>query len=259
MRRMLSLLALAALTLLPTSRVGAAEENFSWNGTLTSGKTLEVIDINGGINVKPGTGNAVNVNAVKTSKNGKTSDVEIKVEQEASGIVVCTLYRREDGSFPSGCRDNTKARGKRNVDVNVHYTITMPATVNLNAHTVNGGVSVAGLRGDVEAKSVNGNVDVETTGHAQASTMNGTIRAKVGKLDQDTKFSTVNGRIVVAVGSALNADISMSTVNGSLETDFPITIQGKMGKRSLKGRIGSGGPALELSTVNGGIRIEKAS
>lgn len=250
---------LALLAMLPASLLPAAQQNFAWNGTLAAGGNLEVRSINGGIDVKPSTGNQVSITAVKRSKNNTEGDVEVKVEQDGRGIIACVLYRRQDGSFPASCRERNSGRGKKNVDVNVDFTIRMPAAANLQANTVNGGVTIAGMQADVVANTVNGGVNVDTTGHAHASTVNGAVMAKVGKIDKNTKFSTVNGRIVVALGSALNADLSMSTVNGSLETDFPITIQGRMGKRKLEGKIGNGGPRLELSTVNGGIRIEKAS
>jgi DUF4097 and DUF4098 domain-containing protein YvlB len=259
MIRTISALALAAVALLPASLLPAAQQNFAWNGTLAAGGNLEVRSVNGGIEVKPSSGNQVSITAVKRSKNNTEADAEVKVEQDSQGIIACVLYRRQDGSFPASCRERNSGRGKKNVDVNVDFTIRMPAGANLQANTVNGGVSIAGMQGDVVAKTVNGGVNVDTTGHAQASTVNGAVMAKVGKIDQNTKFSTVNGRIVVAVGSTLNANLSMSTVNGSLETEFPITIQGRMGKRKLQGKIGNGGPRLELSTVNGGIRIEKAS
>ena len=123
----------------------ASAETFTWNGTLSNGQTLTVMDINGSIDVKPSAGNAVNVVAEKTSRRGSTADVEIKVEQEAQGVVVCTLYRRDDGSFPAGCRDRSKGRSKKNVDVRVEYTIRMPAQANLDANTVNGNVAIAGM------------------------------------------------------------------------------------------------------------------
>jgi DUF4097 and DUF4098 domain-containing protein YvlB len=112
----------------------------------------------------------------------------------------------------------------------------MPASSNLKVATVNGGIKVVGLAAQVDASSVN-----------------------VGRLDQDCRFSTVNGKIVLAVAGPVNADLSASTVNGRIETDFPITAMGSLSRRSLKGRIGNGGPQLELSTVNGGIRIERLS
>lgn len=240
---------------------GQATEDFAWNGTLSDGLKLEVMDINGSIEVSPSSGNTVAIRAEKKSRNGSLDDVEFKVEQEAGGIVVCTLYRREDGTFPAGCRDRggRNNRTKRNVNVGTRYTIQMPAAANLKASTVNGGIEVRGLRAEVDANTVNGSVDVTTTGRANAKTVNGSVRATVGRLDQDCKFSTVNGRIVLAVNSDLNAEVKATTVNGRIESDLPITVQGSFGRRSLQGRIGSGGPRLDLSTVNGGIRIERAS
>ncbi len=251
------------LAVLALAVPAAAQSNeFNWSGTLANDQRLEVLDINGGIDVAPSSGNAVNVRATKTVRRGSASDVEIKVEQEAGGIVVCTLYRRGDGSFPATCREkNNKGNSRKwtESDVRVQYSIQMPALANLAAKTVNGAVSVRGLQADVEANTVNGDVTVETTGRASAKTVNGKVEARIGKLDQDSTFSTVNGRIVVSIGNAVNADVDLATVNGKIETDFPITIQGKMSARKLQGRIGSGGPRLSLSTVNGGIRIEKGA
>ena len=248
----------ALLVMFPAS---AQSDVFTWSGTLANGQRLEVIDINGSIDVVPSGSNLVDVRAEKTVRRGSASDVEIKVEQESGGLVVCTLYRRGDGTVPSGCRDDRKSRGQNsnNHEIKVTYTIRMPAGANLAAKTVNGSVEVRGLMADVHASTVNGGVTLETTGRATASTVNGNVNATVGLLDRDSKFSTVNGKIVIAVGSSLNADVEISTVNGKIETDLPITIQGTMSRRSLKGRIGNGGPRLVLSTVNGSIRIEKSS
>jgi len=56
----------------------------------------------------------------------------------------------------------------------------------------------------------------------------------------------------------LNAEVKAATVNGDIETDFPMSVQGRISKRRLEGTIGSGGRLLELSTVNGGIELRKA-
>jgi DUF4097 and DUF4098 domain-containing protein YvlB len=52
--------------------------------------------------------------------------------------------------------------------------------------------------------------------------------------------------------------VRATTVNGEIETDFPLTITGKFGPRRLNGTIGSGGRRLDLSTVNGSIKLRKA-
>ena len=69
-------------------------------------------------------------------------------------------------------------------------------------------------------------------------------------------FHTVNGSITLELGGLVNADLKAATVNGGIETDFPVTVRraGFMGHR-LRGTIGRGGPQLDLSTVNGSIRL----
>ena len=57
-------------------------------------------------------------------------------------------------------------------------------------------------------------------------------------------------------GSA-STRVDASNVNGSLTTDFPLTIQGKWGPRRLSGTIGEGGRSLSLSTVNGSLELRR--
>ncbi len=58
-------------------------------------------------------------------------------------------------------------------------------------------------------------------------------------------------------GGDLNANVRASTLNGSITTDFPMTLTGTFTPRKLEGTIGAGGRSLELSTVNGSITLSK--
>jgi DUF4097 and DUF4098 domain-containing protein YvlB len=58
--------------------------------------------------------------------------------------------------------------------------------------------------------------------------------------------------------ASVGARVKASTVNGGMETDFPLTIQGKFSNRSMEGTIGGGGRDLNLETVNGSIRLKKS-
>jgi DUF4097 and DUF4098 domain-containing protein YvlB len=69
------------------------------------------------------------------------------------------------------------------------------------------------------------------------------------------KFSTVNGGIVLRVPSYLNAHLKASVENGNIESDFPITVTGTVSRRRVEGTIGNGGQELQVSTVNGSIRL----
>jgi DUF4097 and DUF4098 domain-containing protein YvlB len=59
------------------------------------------------------------------------------------------------------------------------------------------------------------------------------------------------------VQGELNICVNASTVNGDIDTDYPVTVQGRFGRRSINGTIGTGGRSLLLTTVNGNIAIRK--
>ena len=69
----------------------------------------------------------------------------------------------------------------------------------------------------------------------------------------------MNGSIELRMPSELNADVRFSTVNGRLESDFPLTMSGKFGGKHVEGRVGNGGRELVVDTVNGSLRLKSES
>src|SRR6266513_1792532 len=68
----------------------------------------------------------------------------------------------------------------------------------------------------------------------------------------------------VAPGKAIeikgvNGDVRAVAGSGDIVTDFPLMVRGRLGPRSLRGTIGSGGRRLALETVNGSIRLRKST
>ena len=57
----------------------------------------------------------------------------------------------------------------------------MPAGVGLLARTVNGSIDAEGLQSDTDETTVNGSVNVSTTGSARATTVNGSITATMDR------------------------------------------------------------------------------
>jgi DUF4097 and DUF4098 domain-containing protein YvlB len=96
-------------------------------------------------------------------------------------------------------------------------------------------------------------------GAARAQTVNGSIDATIAgaAAAHDHAFQTVNGNVTVTVRGELNAQLSATTVTGSIESDYPVTISGRFGPRSATGTIGAGGRRLNLQTVNGSIRLRR--
>lgn len=235
-------------------------QDFEWRGALDEGDVVEIRGVNGGIRAMAADGNRVVVTAVKKEgRDGSADDVTVEVVEHAGGVTICAMYPDRRGKEPNRCAaGNSRISNHRN-DTRVDFEVRVPRGVELRAGTVNGDVKVDRIDGDVRASTVNGDVEVASGGNAEASTVNGSIRATMEQdLQQDLEFSTVNGSLTIELPDQANADIDASTVNGGLESDFPLTISGRFSNRSMKGRIGDGGHRLELNTVNGGIRIRRS-
>ncbi len=257
MRSILITLAMAGLT---AGAAAAQSTDFQWRGTLDRGKTIEIRGVNGDVRAVPSQDGAVHVNADRHARRDDPMSVQIEVVEHSGGVTICAVYptppnaRRQNECRPGGGQNNVH----RN-DVQVDFTVQVPAGVLFEGYTVNGELAADGLDSDVKASTVNGDVEVETGGFAEASTVNGSITCRLGssQFDDDVEFETVNGSITIEMPEGLNADFRASTVNGSIDSDFPILVTGKVSRRSLRGRIGDGGPELRLSTVNGSIRIRR--
>lgn len=241
----------------------AAAQDFNWHGRIAAGKRLEVKGVNGDVRAVLASGAEAVVNATKHARRSDPDEVKIEVVETDDGITICAVYptparaRRENTCEPG---DHWSSSTDNN-DVTVDFEVQVPAGIEFNGQTVNGQMSAEGLKGDVRASSVNGSVRVSTTGLAEASTVNGSVYAEMGRANwnDDLEFSTVNGGITLVMPAKLDTDISATTVNGDIETDWPLTISGRFSHRRLRGTIGAGGRGLNLSTVNGEIRLKKGT
>ncbi len=247
-----------AIVLAFVPSLALAQADFDWHGQLAAGQTLEIKGVNGGIHATAGSGEA-EVHATKTARESDPSTVRIQVVPHAGGVTVCAVYPDVPGQEPNTCEPGSGGHmNTRNNDTQVKFEVRVPAGVKFVAHTVNGGVDAESLESDVEAHTVNGGVRLSTSGSALAKTVNGGIDATIGRAEwaNGAKFETVNGGITLHVPSSLNAHLTASVVNGSIETDLPITMNGTISRRRLEGTIGNGGQELEVKTVNGSIKLK---
>jgi len=238
-----------------------AEDQFRWTGRVAQGKSIEVKGINGSISAEPAGGDQLEVTAIKTGRRSDPAQVNIKVVEHAGGVTICAVYPSDDPGEPNSCEPG-QGHGRMNVrnnDVKVDFKIRVPAKVDLISRTVNGEINALGLAGNVESHTVNGSINISTSGYAQAKTVNGDISAKLsdanwpGALD----FKTVNGGITVNLPSETSSSVDASTVSGDISSDFQLTILGTMSRKHLSGTIGGGGRELNLKTVNGSIHLRR--
>lgn len=246
----------------PSTGSGNHAPDFEWSGTLNAGQTLWIKNVNGSIHAEPSTGKEVQITAIKTARRSDPSEVRIEVSKSSDGIAICTIYPAPFGSPENTCEASDDSHSHtRNNDVSVEYTVHVPAGITFSANTVNGVIEAIDLKGPVRANTVNGRIRLSTLDRAQAETVNGSIEARVGSSTwrEPLEFQTVNGHIDLSLPENASAEVRASTVNGDIETDFPLMVHGRIGRHHIEGSIGKGGGSLRLETVNGGIRLHHGS
>lgn len=253
--------ALAVLT--PATKAFGQADDFQWSGVVEPGKTLEVRGVNGDIVVTGASGAAAEVRAHKEAEDSDPREVRIEVVEDARGVLVCAVYPSRRGSNTNTCARNHNSHNVNDNDVEVDFQIRIPVGVKLVAQTVNGSIDANGIRADADVSTVNGKVEVASTGAVSAHTVNGSIEAVMGRASWTGTlgFGTVNGSITLRMPAGTNASVEGSTVNGSIDSDFPLMIEANhsWGPRSFEGQIGQGGGKIEFETVNGSIRLIRAS
>lgn len=238
------------------------EREFRWTGRIEPGDVLEIKGVNGAVVASRATGDQAEVVAEKRWRRGDPEDVIIEVVEHERGVTICAVYPGRSWKDDNFCApgDDGKLSSHEN-DVRVTFEVSVPEGVHFVGKTVNGDVDAEDLTADVSAYTVNGDVSVSTAGRAWASTVNGSIRAEMGRADwgEDVEFTTVNGSITLYLPERLSAEVSAQTLNGHIDTDFPLTIRrrSRWGPRRISGTIGDGGPELYLKTVNGSIRLRE--
>ena len=254
------------LTLLLTAAfaapASAQDETWSWNKAVPAGKAIEIKGVIGDISAEPASGNQVQVIARKSGHRNEVSEVTIEVVEHEDGVTICAVYPGYRGRANECAPGGRGSSNTRDNDVSVDFEVRVPRGVRFVGRTVTGSVHATNLTADVVATSVSGNVRVSTSGLAKATTVSGSINARMGRTDWSgtLAFTTVSGDIVLEMPDGLNTDVEVTTVSGALSSDWPMTVGGRrFSPRNMSGTIGRGGRELKLTTVSGDIELRKAN
>lgn len=219
-------------------------------------------DRNGGIRVIGSSGSGYAVKACKAV---------------ASGLDPAQIRVRFDGSEVS-------ATGPDDENWIVFFIVQTPRNASVEAESKNGPLSVYQFDGTLNARAVNGPVSVkESSGTIDASTVNGPISLAGGS--GNVKLSATNGPLSVKLdGSSWSGSLEGATKNGPVSLKLPrgyrsgVVLESKGHgpvscsaedcytakqraadldeDRTRRIELGSGAPAVHLSTVNGPISVK---
>ena len=149
---------------------------------------------------------------------------------------------------------------RRNYHWDVSYEVFVPRRSDLSLEARNGGISISEVNGKIDFTALNGGVVLKRVGGTvRGSTTNGGLVVELSgdRWDGETlDVRTTNGGVVLSIPENYSAKLETGTVNGSIDVDFPVTVQGKINKE-LAVNLGSGGATVKAVTTNGGVRVKR--
>lgn len=233
---------------------GRAADTWTRSYDLAAGGRLEVINTNGEILAEAAPSGPVEVRAERTAR--ATSD-------EAARDLLDKTQMREEASRDR-VRIETISPRMRLGGLTAKFVIRVPPGVHVDLRTVNGGVRLDNVGGEVRATTTNGGVKGRVAGVSllDVRTTNGGVDLQVtGPVTADGKvtLSSVNGGVRLAVPGDTRADVHARCVNGRVSvSDLPLESEGETSRRRLDGALNGGGARIDLSTTNGGVAISRS-
>ena len=258
MKKLVLMLAAAASLCFAAEERNTVQRSFTVNPAEAK---LVVEAVNGSITATGYQGSEIRVTVQERYTGDTIEDVqrarnEVRLEMEQQGNTVRLYVDR-----PSRNRDGNQ-NTDRNYGARFDFEVQVPVQASVDLRTVNGGrVAVSGTTGSYSVQNVNGAIELKQIGGSgTANTVNGKVTvAFQSNPKEPCTFKTVNGDIDAAFQPGLSADLSVRTVHGQAWTDLPEAALTGTGSnlpgRGARLRAGSGGPQLNLETVNGSVRI----
>lgn len=139
----------------------------------------------------------------------------------------------------------------------------------INIENIQGELRITGRNNSVEVEHVEGGVDSESSyqnvsirdvrGAITVKTRNGDVLLGFVKPPQkDVRVSAQYSDVTIELPSGASFNIDARTQHGSIDSEFDgASTNTSNRERSIRGRIGTGGPEINIETRNGDIRLEK--
>jgi DUF4097 and DUF4098 domain-containing protein YvlB len=148
----------------------------------------------------------------------------------------------------------------------------------VDLRTGDGTIRAERVKGDVRLRTVDGAINgTGIDGRCEAWTGDGLVRIS-GRFDElniasgdgnvearalagsvvsfPWSIRTGDGSVRVAIPDGLKADIDVATSDGGISLNAPVSVQGEIGSRRVRGALNGGGPEFRIRTSDGSVRVE---
>ncbi len=216
---------------------------------------IDLSNISGDISITRASGNAATIEIVKNARAESADEaraqlplVTVDVTERGPRVEIRTRYPRwEDG----------RREVRRNIHVEVAFTIAAPPNTRIVARSISGNVSVREMSGTVTVESVSGNLRIENGGRAvNGKTISGDVELTDTKVDGALSVGSISG--TVRLQRSRVGSLNVSSVSGEVMLDDVdcnrVEAQTISGNLVFRGDLAPNG-RYELTSHSGNVRL----
>ena len=258
-------------------RDGREEQTETFKRTVKLGTNgeLDLTNITGNIEIKRGGGGDATIDVVKVARARTVEEakellplVQVEINERPNRAEVRTIYP-----------DHHATNNRRNVNVQVHYTVTAPAGTRVSARSISGNVRAAEITGELSLITISGDVgiikgkrvtaakttsgtvsisDTESDARIEGASISGDVlvhRVKAARLE----LSTISGKVIM---QDVGCDrIEAHSLSGEVEFTSPVIKGGRYEFNSHSGSVrltvtGGGGYEVEANSWSGNVQSD---
>lgn len=209
--------------------------------------------------------------------------IEVTLPASAAAELAASGGRVEVSNLAGAVRAESSGGGLQATDLGGDATLSSSGG-RVNAERIRGGLTARSSGGGVEARTIGGAARLESSGgpieaedvggDLEASSSGGGVRireakgavvagssggavsvgfaadnAKGGRLDSS------GGGVTATLDPSVALEIDASASGGHVDSDLPVTVQGKLSRDTLRGKLNGGGALLRLRSSGGSVTI----
>lgn len=230
--------------------VFAAEATDEWthHHPLAAGGRVEIVNLDGPVELSVGPVGSVEVHATITAK----------ALTEATARDILSKGKIQEIAEPARVHVETVVPRGVHGSYEVRYEVRVPGDAQADISTTNGSLKANGLAGSLKVTAVNGRVELdEVDGAIDGVVTNRALTVKLARVTAGVRLEATHGRLSLELAAASGANLSARVVNGSIAVS-ELEVSGPTGRRiqSVEAALNGGGPELSLRATNGRIRVE---
>lgn len=236
--------------------------NWSSGGRVSTSDLRETTVPAGGVNVDGKRNGGISVKGENRADVLVRACVQAWANSAAEASSIAKSVRIETGGTiqAAGAGD-----GK---NYSVSYEILVPRLTNLNLTTLNGGINVSNVEGEINFEARNGGVNLSNlAGDVKGKTANGGLHVELTGSSWKgvgLDVETTNGGVHVSMPENYAARFETRTVNGGFHSDIAalkVERDEKDWQRgvNLSRDLNGGGATVRIVTTNGGVHIDSSN